>query len=77
MYICMCVLRLAGVYACTVCSVCIPLPLFTLCGIVCMDLNLFMSRLINEEIKVSTSQSRHKDIRTGIRCPAATFRNVN
>lgn len=41
------------------------------CTLVC-DLDLFMSRLINEEIKVSASQSKHKDIRTGFRRPAAT-----
>ena len=41
--------------------VCILAPLSTLCGTVSGDADLFLSRLINEEIKVSVSQSRHKD----------------
>ena len=40
--------------------VCILAPLFTLCGSVSGDSDLFLSRLINEEIKVSVSQSRHR-----------------
>lgn len=42
------------------------------CGRAGGDPDLFLSRLINEEIKVSASQSRHKDTRRGIRHPAAT-----
>lgn len=30
------------------------------------DSDLFLSRLINEEIKVSVSQFRHKDVRRGM-----------
>lgn len=52
--------------------VCILAPLFTLCGTVSGDSDLFLSRLINEEIKVSVSQSRHKDTGRGIRHPAGT-----
>lgn len=55
--------------------VCIFAPLSTLCGTVSGDTDLFLSRLINEEIKVSVSQSRHKDTGTfegGIRHPAGT-----
>lgn len=39
-------------------------PLSTLCGTVSGDPDLFLSRLINEEIKVSVSQSRDKDTGT-------------
>lgn len=42
------------------------------CGRASGDSDLFLSRLINEEIKVSASQSRHKDTGRGIRHPAAT-----
>lgn len=52
--------------------VCMLLPLFTLCSTVHGDLDLFLSRLINEEIKVNVSQSRQKDIRTWIKHPAGT-----
>lgn len=52
--------------------VCILAPLFTLYGSVSGDSDLFLSRLINEEIKVSVSQSRHKDTGRGIRHPAGT-----
>lgn len=38
----------------------------------CWDLDLFLSRLINEEIKVYVSQSRQKDIRAWIKHPAGT-----
>lgn len=41
--------------------VCTLAPLSTLCGAASEDADLFLSRLINEEIKVSVSQSRHKD----------------
>lgn len=41
------------------------------CGRASGDSDLFLSRLINEEIKVSASQSRHKDTGRGIRHPAA------
>lgn len=60
------------VYVCMYCNVCILAPLFTLCGTVSGDSDLFLSRLINEEIKVSVSQSRHKDTGRGIRHPAGT-----
>lgn len=69
---CICTLvhrSLEGMCARTVCCVCILLPLFTPLQH-CSD--VFLSRLINEEIKVSVSQSRQKDIRTGIRHPAGT-----
>ena len=46
--------------------VCILPPLFTLCGTVSGDADLFLSRLLNEEIKVSVSQSRHKDTGRGV-----------
>lgn len=69
MYIGTCMSRLEGMCAC---GVCILLPCFTLCGTVRGDLDSCTSRLINEEIKVRASQSRHKDIRTGMRRPAAT-----
>lgn len=54
--------------------VCILAPLSPLCGTVSRDTDLFLSRLINEEIKVSVSQSRHKDTGKwgGIRHPAGT-----
>lgn len=45
--------------------VCILAPLSMLCGNVSVDADLFLSRLINEEIKVSVSQSRHKDTGRG------------
>lgn len=65
-----------GMHACTalrphtrvrvhVLYVCILVPLSTLCGTVSADADLFLSRLINEEIKVSVSQSRHKDTGRG------------
>ena len=50
--------------------VCILGPLSTLCGTVSGDADLFLSRLINEEIKVSVSQSRHKDTGRGDQIPS-------
>lgn len=54
--------------------VCMLAPLSMLCDRVSGDTDLFLSRLINEEIKVSVSQSRHKDTGKGgtIRHPAGT-----
>lgn len=55
---------------CNVCTLCPIIHAFV--GARARDSDLFLSRLINEEIKVSASQSRHKDTGRGIRHPAAT-----
>lgn len=57
----------------TYCNVCTLGPIIhAFVGARARDSDLFLSRLINEEIKVSASQSRHKDTGRGIRHPAAT-----
>lgn len=57
----------------TYCNVCTFGPIIhAFVGARARDSDLFLSRLINEEIKVSASQSRHKDTGRGIRHPAAT-----
>lgn len=57
----------------TYCSVCTLCPIIhAFVGARARDSDLFLSRLINEEIKVSASQSRHKDTGRRIRHPAAT-----